>query len=152
MPVTINGTSGISSPYLNTTSNFSSVQVSVTNGKGSTNTSVFRWTNVLSNTGSDITYTDSTTLGGYFTINTAGMYAISITCDANTNGATFGITNSASPADANYYVNALSTSANYPNTMATTLYLPAGTVLYGYAGSPAGTNNARSRMTVSRVG
>lgn len=136
---------------LPTVTTYSSVQVSVTNGKGSTNTSVYRWTNVLLNTGTDITYADSASLGGTFTINTTGMYALSLTIDANTNGATFGITNATTGADASYYVNALSTSANYPNTMATTVVLSAGAIIYAYGGSPVGTNNARSRFTISRV-
>lgn len=48
------------------------------NGNGSTNTVIRRYTNSTT-TGSDITYADSATLGGTFTINTAGLYSISVT-------------------------------------------------------------------------
>ncbi len=47
------------------------------NGHGSTNTKIRRFTNILTNNGSDITYADSATNGASFTINTAGIYAIS---------------------------------------------------------------------------
>lgn len=137
---------------LPTITTYSTVRLSVTNGKGSTNTLVYRWTNTLVNTGSDITYTDSATLGGYLTINTAGMYAISLTVDANTNGAVFGISlNDTTGSAAGYLASALSTSANYPNTMATTVVLAVGDVIRGIGGSPVGTNNANSRLVISRV-
>lgn len=137
---------------LPTVTTYSSIRLSTTNGKGSTNTLVYRWTTVLANTGSDVTYTDSATLGGYFTINTAGMYAISLTVDANTNGAVFGISlNATTGSAAGYLASALSTSANYPNTMATTVVLAVGDVIRGIGGSPVGTNNANSRLVISRV-
>jgi hypothetical protein len=46
------------------------------NGYGSTNTKIKRFTTTITNTGSDITYADSATLGASFTINTAGVYNI----------------------------------------------------------------------------
>jgi len=46
------------------------------NGFGSTNTKIRRFSNVNSNTGSAITYTDSATNGASFTINEKGIYAI----------------------------------------------------------------------------
>lgn len=61
----------------------SEVCVTVGNGNGSVNTFVRRWTNSTNgvngavNTGSDITYADSSTLGSTFTINTTGIYSIS---------------------------------------------------------------------------
>ncbi len=51
------------------------------NGLGSTNTSVRRYTN-MTVVGTDITYTDSSSLGGSFTINTEGLYQ----CFATDNG------------------------------------------------------------------
>jgi len=147
---TFTGTSTF--PILPVITTYSTVRLSTTNGKGSTNTLVYRWTTVLANTGSDVTYTDSATLGGYFTINTAGMYAISLTVDANTNGAVFGISlNDTTGSAAGYLASALSTSANYPNTMATTVVLAVGDVIRGIGGSPVGTNNANSRLVISRV-
>jgi hypothetical protein len=44
--------------------------------RGSTNTTIARHTTSVVADGADVTYTDSPTLGGYFTINTAGYYVI----------------------------------------------------------------------------
>lgn len=57
----------------------SAIRLNTANGVGSTNTSVLRFTNQVLNTGSDITYADSATLGATFTINASGIYAISLT-------------------------------------------------------------------------
>lgn len=46
------------------------------NGYGSTNTKIRRFTTILQNVGSSITYADSATLGGSFTINDTGVYAM----------------------------------------------------------------------------
>jgi hypothetical protein len=55
----------------------SMVRLNTMNGGGSTNTAIRRFSNVVTNQGSDITYADSATLGASFTINTSGVYAIS---------------------------------------------------------------------------
>ena len=55
----------------------SMVRLNTANGYGSTNTVIRRFTNTVNNTGPDITYADSATLGATFTINTDGVYAIS---------------------------------------------------------------------------
>ena len=52
------------------------VVVNTGNGHGSTNTCIRRFTTAEVNTGTDITYADSGTLGGSFTINRDGVYAI----------------------------------------------------------------------------
>lgn len=57
----------------------SMVWVNTANGYGSTNTKIRRFTNVATNQGGDITYADSATLGGSFTINVSGVYGISYT-------------------------------------------------------------------------
>lgn len=54
----------------------SEVILNTGNGFGSTSTVIRRFTNTEVNTGSDITYADSATLGATFTINTAGAYAV----------------------------------------------------------------------------
>lgn len=51
--------------------------------KGSTLTRTFRWQSVVSETGSAISYTDSATNGGTFTINEQGIYAITVNFDLN---------------------------------------------------------------------
>lgn len=55
----------------------SRVWVQTASGFGSTNTFIRRWTTTVESVGSDITYADSATLGGSFTINTTGLYSIS---------------------------------------------------------------------------
>jgi hypothetical protein len=53
-------------------------------GAGTTNTAIRRFLTTVINTGADITYTDSATLGGAFTINTAGLYFVSYSDRAST--------------------------------------------------------------------
>ncbi len=67
----------------------SEIMVSSGNGYGSSNTRVRRWTTTSLSVGSGITYADSATLGGSFTINEAGVYAITA-IDGDTG--TFGVT------------------------------------------------------------
>ena len=55
----------------------SMVRLNTANGYGSANTMIRRFTNVVTNQGTDITYADSATLGASFTINNAGVYAVS---------------------------------------------------------------------------
>lgn len=69
----------------------SSVIVDTGNGHGSTNTAIRRFTNIRKNTGTDITYADSATLGATFTINTAGVYALTYIDSRSTSTATFGV-------------------------------------------------------------
>lgn len=52
------------------------VRLHTSNGYGSTNTKIRRFTNTATNQGTDITYADSATLGASFTINTNGVYSV----------------------------------------------------------------------------
>jgi hypothetical protein len=61
----------------------SMVRVNTHNGYGSTNTVIPRFTNVTSSVGNDIVYADSATNGASFTIQTAGVYAISWSAGPN---------------------------------------------------------------------
>lgn len=56
----------------------SRVEVNTYNGYGSTNTVIMRFSTVAVNSGSDITYADSATLGNSFTINTNGIYSFTL--------------------------------------------------------------------------
>lgn len=68
----------------------SMVRLNTANGHGSTNTKIRRFTTTVTNQGTDITYADSATLGGSFTINVSGVYAIAYSdCFASTS--TFGL-------------------------------------------------------------
>ena len=68
------------------------VRLNTANGYGSTNTMIRRFTNIVNQGGTDITYADSATLGGSFTINTSGTYSISYSDQFNTAGVGVGIT------------------------------------------------------------
>jgi len=52
-------------------------QVNGDNGTGSSNNQILRFDTETSSAGSDITYTDSATNGGYWAISTTGIYAVS---------------------------------------------------------------------------
>jgi len=56
---------------------YSYVEVNTGNGFGSTNVKIRRFSNIVQNIGTDITYADSATLGGSFTVNSDGIYSIS---------------------------------------------------------------------------
>lgn len=68
----------------------SEIAVTTGNGTGSTNTAVRRFTTISKQIGADITYTDSSTLGAQFTINSDGVYSISYT-DSNTTDSITGV-------------------------------------------------------------
>lgn len=71
-------------------SNRSEIHLDSGNGHGSTNTKVRRWSNIRKQIG-NITYTDSSTLGGYFTINEDGIYSITYTDSRGGSTASLGI-------------------------------------------------------------
>lgn len=65
----------------------SEVFVTGGNGYGSTNTKIRRLVTTQINTGSDISYSDSATNGGAFTINTTGIYSVTMNDGGTNNGA-----------------------------------------------------------------
>lgn len=80
---------------LNQQATRSMVELDGPNGYGSTNTVIPRFTTVVANQGTDITYADSATLGASFTINVAGVYAITYTRDS-VSGARGGVSRNSS--------------------------------------------------------
>jgi hypothetical protein len=137
----------------------SMVRLNTANGYGSTNIKIRRFTNVVTNQGSDITYADSATLGATFTINTNGVYAISFTEQFNA-GTYAGISlNSTelttaiySIAYANRLAMSLSVNANYPVHISSCLYLSSGSVIRAHCdGTPSGTSPDYSSFTITRV-
>jgi len=79
-PSTVQGAGGN-----NVISSASYIRLTQYNGFGSTNTCIGRFSVINVSQGTDITYADSATLGGLFTINTTGVYAITITGGGNVN-------------------------------------------------------------------
>lgn len=67
------------------------VRLHTSNGHGSTNDKIRRYTTSVEDLGSDITYTDSATLGASFDINHDGVYSCSAYDNFDSAGATIGI-------------------------------------------------------------
>lgn len=138
----------------------SMVRLNGGNGYGSTNTKIRRFLTVVTNQGSDITYTDSATLGASFTINKAGVYGISYSDNFSGIG-DFGVSlNSTelttviqSVTAANRLCIGSTQAANYSDTSATALYLPAGSVIRAHTeGITDGGTPQRTQFTIARIG
>jgi hypothetical protein len=156
-PSTIQGVGG--QAYIRPSSG-SVVRVNTANGYGSTNTFIRRFTTIVTNQGSDITYADSATLGATFTINTNGVYAISFSDQFN--GSDFmGISLNSTQlttsiasitASTRLAVTTTATNANYPGSCGVTLYLNVGDVVRAHTDAdPSGTIPALTTFTISRV-
>ena len=133
------------------------VRVYTANGFGSTNTVIRRFTTAATNQGSDITYADSATAGASFTINVAGVYAISYTEDVgvqsnagvslNSSQLTTSIT---SIAVADRLVST-TIQANLRASVAWTGYLAAGSVIRPHTAGAAASANDQVTFTIVRV-
>lgn len=137
----------------------SMVRLNTANGYGSTNNKIRRFTNVVTNQGADITYADSATLGASFTINTAGVYAISYSDNFNagdvigvTNNVTSGATGIRTTPASEVYTNSSTAGLNYEAVAAVTAYIPAGTVLVPRTGFGSATGtSAAAQFTIVKV-
>lgn len=139
----------------------SMVRLNTANGYGSTNTKIRRFTNTVTNTGSDITYSDSAANGASFTINTTGKYAISHTDQFTTGGGHVGIsinstqltTNIGSITAAHIGATSYITNANEPGCASVTMDLTAGDVVRCHTnGEAAGTLTNATQFCITRVG
>lgn len=131
----------------------SMVRVDTTNGYGSTNTAVRRWTTVSVNQGSDITYADSAANGGSFTVNTNGVYAITYVDQFNAAAAPCVVTvnKTTLSGGADTLTGGSSSAANVLTNMSWTGYLSAGSVIRAVAGTPSGTSTTYPSFTITRV-
>ena len=138
----------------------SMVRLNTANGYGSTNTKIRRFTNTVTNTGSDITYADSATNGASFTINTSGIYSISYSdnfnaadyngISLNMSGGTTAITNLTISQILSVGASAGSSSAA---CCSWTGYLTAGDVVRPHTfGSASGSVTGAQHFTIARVG
>ena len=139
----------------------STIRVNSSNGVGSANTAIRSFATVVQAQGSDITRTDSAALATAFTINTPGIYAISYS-DAFGAAGNLGISLNSSQLTTN--INnitaadrlcvATTGAADYVGTVATTVYLAAGSVIRAHVGvSPANAGSPSStQFTITRVG
>ena len=137
----------------------SMVRLNTANGYGSTNTTIRRFTNTVTNQGSDITYADSATLGATFTINTTGVYGISY-CDNFTSAVYLGIslnstqlTIGISSITAADRLCAIATSAaDFPGAVGTTVALVAGSVIRAHTSAgTTGTIVGAAQFTITKV-
>ena len=137
----------------------SMVRLNTANGYGSTNTPIRRFTNVVTNQGTDITYADSATLGASFTINTAGIYSISFS-DVFNSSANVGI--SLNSSQLTTLISAISIAdrlaitatagADFQINVGWTGYLAAGSVIRAHnSGTPSGTTPAQTTFTITRI-
>ena len=135
------------------------VRLNTANGYGSTNTKIRRFTNIVNNVGTDITYADSATLGGTFTINTAGVYSVSYS-DQFTAAATLGLSIDSTQLTTNIQsvtaVNVLSmcttTGGNVAEVSSATFYAAAASVVRAHTdGVAAGVTSGGTQFTIARV-
>jgi hypothetical protein len=136
----------------------SMVRVNTSNGYGSTNTVIRRFSTVVTSQGSDITYADSATLGASFTINTSGVYALSYTENYSGAGSfcisinSYQLTtapNSVTAADR--AATGATNVASGSQTVSSTLYLPAGAVVRAHGDTSGAGVNASCQFTITRV-
>jgi hypothetical protein len=136
------------------------VRVGTSNGAGSTNINIRRFTTVIDSAGSDITYADSATLGGTFTINTTGVYSISYT-DSFSAAAGMAITRNASTLNASYtglvaaqqLIETATPFANFRNNCSVTVPLTSGDIIRAHldANNANGTSPAQTRFVITRI-
>ena len=143
-----------------TISALSYIFLNTANGYGSTNNKIRRFTNVVNNVGSDITYADSATLGGTFTVNTDGVYSVSFSDNFNAAGNlglslnSTQLTTGISGITAADRLSISTTPANqYTNVVSAVIYANAGDVIRAHNdGAASGaTTPARSHFTIARV-
>lgn len=154
-PSTIQGNGG---QALIRPSSGSMVRLNTTNGYGSTNTKIRRFTNITTNQGSDITYADSATLGASFTINTSGVYAISYGDQFSSNSQA-GLSLNSTQLTTNVYqitiADILGLQSNTANNWARSSwigYLNAGDVVRPHTdGTGNGVNSGGFDFTIARV-
>ena len=142
-----------------TITNLSYIFLNTANGYGSTNTKIRRFTNVVNNVGSDITYADSATLGATFTINTAGIYSASYN-DQFSSTSNFGLSINSTQLTTDIQNNtvsnilsvALTPLANQPGVASATFYAAAATVIRAHAqGTATGSQPNLCQFTIARV-
>lgn len=135
----------------------SQVRVSTANGYGSTATKIKRYSTVIENTGSDITYADSATNGASWTINVSGRYSISVTASAAATSY-YGIsrnsnqlTTSVQSITDSHILNIAKTIGGDHDSVSWVGYLTAGDVIRAHTEGSATSGAGPERVTVSRI-
>ena len=153
----VSGTTGTFTGAVTTPLSY--VRVNTANGTGSTNTKIRRFTNTVNIAGVDITYADSATLGGTFTINTNGVYSVSYS-DQFSSASTYGISINSTQLTTNLQsinvVNILSGTsnalANYSAASSATFYATTGDIVRAHIDAGvSGVNTVMCQFTIARV-
>ena len=143
----------------NVTTPLSYVRLNTANGYGSTNTKIRRFTTTVNSAGVDITYADSATLGGTFTINTAGVYSVSYS-DQFTAASGVGVSINSSQLTTGIFSITVSniltvvdtSAANFAAAVSATFYAVATDVIRAHtAGTSTGTSVGGCQFTIARV-
>lgn len=138
-----------------------SVFITTGNGHGSTNNKIRRFTTTQSSSGSAITYADSATLGATFTINAAGLYAITYADGSTSASQNFGVSLNSSQLTsdivlvtaANRLGMTYNVGAGLGNVLTFVALLAAGDVLRPHdAGSNNDASAAGSYFSVRKIG
>jgi hypothetical protein len=124
--------------------------------RGSNNTLIYRWSGVVDNTGTGITYTDSATDGGSWAITQDGIYCVSVSIDVGHNGyvaikKAAAVSNTFDATDIQVAVEAITGNTV---TMTGTFYCASGSDIWiatSVATNPTGTPVNNNRVTVVRV-
>ena len=139
------------------------VWVTSSNGQGSTNTKIRRFTTTITNVGTAITYADSAANGASFTINETGIYAIHYAEEAIGSGQGWGVSRNSTQltsiiqnitaADRLCYVQATNDVYQGTQTVSRTLRLTAGDVIRPHISTtaPAGTG-VTGMFIITKVG
>ena len=154
----VSGTTGTFTGAVTTPLSY--VRLNTANGYGSTNTKIRRFTNIVNNVGTDITYADSATLGATFTINTAGVYSVSyndqftavsyLGLSINSTQLTTSIQDSSTVA--NILCMGTTIGANYSAVVSASFYAAANDVVRAHTdGTAAGIGTIRVQLTIARV-
>ena len=154
----VSGTTGTFTGAVTTPLSY--VRLNTANGYGSTNTKIRRFTTTVNSSGVDITYADSATLGGTFTINTNGVYSACyndqftggpehLGFSRNSTQLTTGITGIAV---ADILTVAMTSTASQPSAAAATFYANSGDVIRAHtSGVGSGTQPNLCQLTIARV-
>jgi hypothetical protein len=141
------------------TTPLSYVRLNTANGYGSTNTKIRRFTTTVNSAGVDITYADSATLGGTFTINTAGVYSVSYS-DQFTAASGVGVSINSSQLTTGIFSITVSniltvvdtSAANFAAAVSATFYAVATDVIRAHTGGTStGTSVGGCQFTIARV-
>jgi hypothetical protein len=138
----------------------SEVSLANGNGHGSTNTKIRRFSTILKNEGTAITYSDSATAGASFTINEDGVYSVSYTDTRASGTATFGVSVNSNQLTTN--ISAPITSANivcigdvfvagFFGTATATLSLSAGDVIRPHTEGNVDSTSALNKFRITKV-